>query len=77
MVGRILVSFGGNEAWDITGDEVSMREQYEAFKERLVMVDGTASPFFRLHGFRNLADRKSEEFVVRVEDVKGVDFQEL
>ncbi len=73
---RLVVSFGANEQWDITGDEESMQEQYGQLKAVLQSVDGTHDRFFELSGFRNLADRKSEQFLVRVEDIKGVDIQE-
>lgn len=73
---RLLVSFGANEAWDITGDEESVREQYDELKAVLGAVDGIHSRFFELTGFRNLADRKAERFIVRLDDVKAVDIQE-
>lgn len=74
---RIVVSFGSSEQWDITGEEGSMREQYDELKALLhLQVDGVHARFFELTGFRNSADRKSEQFIVRVEDIKGVDIQE-
>lgn len=73
---RLIVSFSGQEQWDITGDHESMREQYGALRTVLQAVDGIHDRFFELTGFRNLADRKAEQFLIRVEDIKAVDIQE-
>lgn len=76
-IGRLLVSFGANEAWDITGEAELVCEQYDELVAVLQAVDGVHDRFFELVGFRNLADRKPERFVIRVDDIKGVDFQEM
>ncbi len=73
---RLVVSFGGQEQWDITGDEESMQEQYNELKGILQAVDGVHDRFFELTGFRNSADRKAESFLVCVEEIKGLDIQE-
>lgn len=73
---RLVVAFGASETWDITGDSQSMQDQYDSLAEILQAVDGVHDRFFELIGFRNSADRKPERFLVRVEDIKGVDFQE-
>lgn len=73
---RLVVAFGGQEQWDITGDSDSMSVQYRELKEILQAVDGIHDRFFELTGFRNQADRNLEMFIVRVEDIRGVDFQE-
>ena len=73
---RIVVSFGSSEQWDITGEHGDMWDQYAKLKRVVQAIDGTGERFFELTGFRNLADRKAEAFVIRVEDIKGVDIQE-
>lgn len=76
-ISRIVVAFGANEQWDIVGDSGMMNEQYSALVEALQAVDGISDRCFELEGFRNSADRKSERLLVRVEDIKGVDIQEM
>lgn len=73
---RLLVSFGGQEAWDIIGDEESMREQYNRLVAVLQSVDGIHGRFFELTGFQNRANRRADSFVVRVDEIKAVDIQE-
>lgn len=73
---RLVVAFGGQEQWDITGDRESMLEQYRELSDILQAVDGVHDKFFELTGFRNQADRKPERFIARVEDIRGVDLQE-
>lgn len=73
---RLLVSFGGDVGWDITGDEESMRDQYNRLVAVLQSIDGVHDRFFELTGFLNRADRKAESFVVRVDEIKAVDIQE-
>jgi len=65
---RLLVSFGANKPWDITGDEKSMREQYNRLVAVLQSSNGIHKPFVELTGFLN-------SFVVRVDAIKAVDIQ--
>jgi hypothetical protein len=73
---RIVVAFGGSEQWDITGERDDMWSRYADLRDVLQQVDGIHPPFYELDGFRNLADRKNESFIVRLADIKGVDIQE-
>lgn len=73
---RIVVSFGGSEQWDITGEKEAMHEQYRGLLAVLGLPGGVEHPFFELTGFRNLADRKAEQMVIRLDQINGVDIQE-
>ncbi|KKN54690.1 hypothetical protein LCGC14_0589590 [marine sediment metagenome] len=73
---RIIIAFDSSQQWSVAGEETAIREQYEALRGVLQEVDGVHPRFFELTGFRDLADRKPEQFIVRVEDIKAVDLQE-
>lgn len=73
---RLVISFGSAEQWSLAGEETALRAQYAALQIVLQEVDGIHPRFFELTGFRDTADRKSEQFIVRVEDIKAVDLQE-
>lgn len=75
---RIVVSFGASEQWSLAGEEENVREQYRAIKGALdTAVDGVGAKFFELLGCQERVDRKPEQFMVRIEDIKGVSFQEM
>lgn len=74
--GRIIVAFGSSEQWSVVGEETALRAQYEALWNLLQEVDGVRDRFIELTGFRDLADRKPEQFIVRVDSIKAVSFQE-
>lgn len=73
---RIIVAFGSSTQWSLAGEETSIRAQYQALRDVLQEVDGVHARFFELTGIRDLADRKAEQFFVRIEDITAVDLQE-
>ncbi len=74
---RLVVAFGANEQWDITGSEEDLHAQYTAIHEALEATDGTGKKFFEFIGLRNLADRNPEQMILRLDEIRGVDVQEL
>ncbi|KKM98966.1 hypothetical protein LCGC14_1152690 [marine sediment metagenome] len=75
---RIVVSFGASEQWSLGGEEEVIREQYRTIKDILdTTVDGVGTKFFEFIGCQERVDRKPEQFMVRVEDIKAVSFQEM
>lgn len=73
---RLIVAFGTSEQWSIAGEQTTLRDQYTVLRDMLQEVDGVHPRFFELTGFRDLGDRNAEQFIVRLEDIKGVDLQE-
>ncbi len=74
---RIVVTFGASEQWSLAGEEQAIREQYQNIKEAVGSIEGIQPRFFEIVGCQERVDRKPEQFLVRVEDIKGVSFQEM
>ena len=74
---RIVVSFGASEQWSLSGEEQAIRDQYQTLLGILGSTDGTFTKFFEFTGVQERADRRPEQFAVRVEDIKAVTFQEM